>query len=161
MRDTNPATNDALLNALVKDFVAHNYDVNYLIRTIMQSATYQASSTPLKENADDDKYGSHYVIKRLPAEVMLDAYSQVTQVPEKFDGYAAGMRAMQLPDTAVTSYFLTAFGRPLRQQTRETERTSVPTITQALHIINGDTLNNKLRDPGQLGRHDDPARVLG
>jgi hypothetical protein len=147
MRDTNPATNDALLNALVKDFVAHNYDVNYLIRTIMQSATYQASSTPLKENADDDKYGSHYVIKRLPAEVMLDAYSQVTQVPEKFDGYAAGMRAIQLPDTAVTSYFLTAFGRPLRQQTRESERTSVPTITQALHIINGDTLNNKLRDP--------------
>jgi Protein of unknown function (DUF1553)/Protein of unknown function (DUF1549)/Bacterial Ig-like domain (group 2) len=148
LRDTNPATNDALLNALVKDFIAHNYDVNYLVRTIMQSATYQASSTPLKENSDDDKYGSHYVIKRLPAEVMLDAYSQVTQTPEKFDGYAAGMRAMQLPDTAVTSYFLTAFGRPLRQQTRETERTSVPTITQALHIINGDTLNNKLRDPG-------------
>ena len=81
MRDTNPATNDALLNALVKDFVAHNYDVNYLIRTIMQSATYQTSSVPLKENADDDKYGSHYVIKRLPAEVMLDAYSEVTQSP--------------------------------------------------------------------------------
>jgi hypothetical protein len=147
LRDTNPATNDALLNALVKDFVAHDYDVNYLIRTIMQSATYQTSSEPLKENADDDKYGSHYVIKRLPAEVMLDAYSQVTQIPEKFDGYAPGMRALQLPDTAVTSYFLTAFGRPARQQTRETERTSVPTITQALHIINGDTLNNKLRDP--------------
>ena len=147
MRDTNPATNDALLNALVKDFVAHNYDVNYLIRTIMQSATYQTSSAPLKENADDDKYGSHYVIKRLPAEVLLDAYSEVTQRPEKFDGYAAGMRALQLPDTAVTSYFLTAFGRPIRQQTRESERTSVPTITQALHIINGDTLNNKLRDP--------------
>jgi Protein of unknown function (DUF1549)/Protein of unknown function (DUF1553)/Bacterial Ig-like domain (group 2) len=147
MRDTNPATNDALLNALVKDFVAHNYDVNYLVRTIMQSATYQTSSAPLKENADDDKYGSHYVIKRLPAEVLLDAYSEVTQRPEKFDGYATGMRALQLPDTAVTSYFLTAFGRPIRQQTRESERTSVPTITQALHIINGDTLNNKLRDP--------------
>ena len=70
----------------MKDFVAHNFDVDYLIRTIMQSATYQASSTPLKENADDDKFGSHYVIKRLPAEVLLDAYSQVTKVPEKFDG---------------------------------------------------------------------------
>jgi len=55
---------------------------------------------------------------------------------------------MQLPDTAVKSYFLTAFGRPLRQQTRESERTSVPTVTQALHIINGDTLNYKLRSPG-------------
>jgi len=148
LRDTNPASNEELLNALVKDFVAHNYDVNYLIRTIMQSATYQTSSKPLKENIEDDRYGSHYAIKRLPAEVLLDAYSQVTQIPEKFDDYPVGMRGMQLPDTAVKSYFLTAFGRPARQQTRETERTSVPTITQALHIINGETLNNKLRAPG-------------
>jgi len=146
LRDTNPATNEELLDALVQDFLAHNYDVDYLIRTIMQSAAYQTSSKPLKENIEDDKYGSHYAIKRLPAEVLLDAYSQVTQVPEKFDGYPVGMRGMQLPDTAVKSYFLTAFGRPIRQQTRESERTSVPTITQALHIINGDTLNNKLRD---------------
>jgi Protein of unknown function (DUF1549)/Protein of unknown function (DUF1553)/Bacterial Ig-like domain (group 2) len=148
LRDTNPATNDELLNGLVKDFTAHDFDIDYLIRTIMQSATYQTSSQPLKENADDDKYGSHYVIKRLPAEVLLDAYSQVAQAPEKFDGYPVGMRALQLPDTAVKSYFLNAFGRPIRQQTRESERTSVPTITQALHIINGDTLNNKLRAPG-------------
>ena len=101
----------------------------------------------MKENADDDKYGSHYLIKRLPAEVLLDAYSQVTGEPEKFDGYPAGTRALQLPDTAVKSYFLNAFGRPVREQTRESERTSVPTITQALHIINGDTLNNKVRAP--------------
>ena len=148
LRDTNPATNDELLNALVKEFIAHNFDVDYLIRTIMESATYQASSVPLKDNSDDDKYGSHFVIRRLPAEVLLDAYSQVTQVAEKFDGYPAGMRGMQLPDTAVKSYFLTAFGRPVRQQTRESERTSVPTITQALHVINGDTVNNKLRAPG-------------
>ena len=148
LRDTNPATNEELLNALVQDFIEHKYDVNYLIRTIMQSATYQTSSRPLKENIDDDKYCSHYVIKRLPAEVLLDAYSQATQVPEKFEGFPAGMRGMQLPDTAVKSYFLTAFGRPIRQQTRESERTSVPTITQALHIINGETLNDKLRAPG-------------
>src|ERR1039457_3994428 len=148
LRDTNPATNDELLDALVKDFVEHNFEVDHLIRTIMQSATYQASSRPLKDHADDDKYGSHFVIRRLPAEVLLDAYSQVTQVAENFDKYPAGTRAMQLPDTAVKSYFLTAFGRPLRQQTRESERTSVPTITQALHIMNGDTLNEKLRAPG-------------
>jgi len=147
LRDTNPATNDELLNALVKDFVDHNYDVDHLIRTIMQSATYQTSSRPLKENIDDDKYGSHFVIKRLPAEVLLDAYSQVAQVSEKFEGYPAGMRGLQLPDTAVKSYFLTSFGRPVRQQSRESERSSVPTITQALHIINGETLNNKLRAP--------------
>jgi Protein of unknown function (DUF1549)/Protein of unknown function (DUF1553)/Bacterial Ig-like domain (group 2) len=147
LRATNPATNDELLNALQKDFVAHHFDIDHMIRTIMQSATYQTSSEPLKENADDDKYCSHYSIKRLPAEVLLDAYSQVTQVPEKFDGYPAGLRALQLPDTAVKSYFLDAFGRPARMQARESERTSVPTVTQALHIFNGDTLNNKLRAP--------------
>lgn len=148
LRATNPSTNDELLNELTTDFTAHNFDINHMIRTIMQSATYQTASEPLKENASDDKYGSHYLIKRLPAEVLLDAYSQVTREPEKFAGYPAGTRALQLPDTAVKSYFLDAFGRPIRQQTRESERTSVPTITQALHIINGDTLNNKLRAPG-------------
>lgn len=148
LRDTNPATNEELLNALVKDFVTHHYDLDYLIRIIMQSATYQTSSQPLTQNAGDDKYCSHFQIRRLPAEVLLDAYSQVTQISEKFDGYPPGTRGMELPDTAVKSYFLTAFGRPERQQTRESERSSVPTITQALHIINGDTLNNKLRAPG-------------
>ncbi len=147
LRDTNPATNEELLDALVKDFIAHHYDVDHLIRTIMQSATYQTTSKPLKDNADDDKYGSHFLIRRLPAEVLLDAYSQVTQSPEIFDGYPVGTRGSQLPDSAVKSYFLTAFGRPERQQTRESERSSVPTITQALHIINGETLNNKLRAP--------------
>lgn len=150
LRATNPSTNDELLGELVKDFTAHNFDIDYMIRTIMQSATYQASSEPLKENIADDKYNSHYLIKRLPAEVLLDAYSQVTREPEKFNGYPAGTRALQLPDTAVKSYFLDAFGRPAREQTRESERTSVPTITQALHVINGVTLNNKVRASGNV-----------
>lgn len=150
MRDTNPPTNEALLNAMTKDFVAHHMDVNYLIRTIMQSATYQTSSQPTKENVVDEKYYSHYLIRRLPAEVLLDALSQVTKEPEQFAGYPLGTRALQLPDTAVKSYFLTAFGRPLREQTQESERSSVPTITQALHIINGDTLNGKLRAKGNV-----------
>ncbi len=147
MRGTNPPTNEELLSALTKDFVAHNFDVDYLIKTIMQSATYQTSSEPNQHNQDDEKYLSHYLIRRLPAEVLLDALSAVTQSPEKFDGYPLGMRAMQLPDTAVQNYFLSAFGRPAREQTRESERTSDPSITQALHVINGDTLNDKLRAP--------------
>lgn len=148
LRDTNPPTNSELLDALTKDFVAHHFDVDYLIRTIMESATYQTSSRPIRGNEDDNEFSSHYLIRRLPAEVILDAISQVTQVPESFEGYPAGTRALQLPDTAVTDFFLTAFGRPLRQQTRESERSSVPTVTQALHAFNGDTLNNKLRAPG-------------
>jgi hypothetical protein len=150
MRATNPPTNEALLAAMVKDFVAHHMDVDYLIRTIMQSATYQTSSRPTEQNVVDQKYYSHYLVRRLPAEVLLDAISSVTQEPERFNGYPLGTRALQLPDTAVQSYFLTAFGRPVREQTQESERSSVPTITQALHIINGDTLNNKLRAQGNV-----------
>jgi hypothetical protein len=149
----------------VKDFVDHDFDVQHLIKTIMNSATYQTSAEPLKENAQDEKYYSHYILRRLPAEVLLDALSQVTQVPTPFEGYPAGMRALQLPDTKVNSYFLTVFGRPLREQTNESERQSDPSITQALHIINGDTLNEKLRAPGgtvemltKLGLSD--ARVI-
>jgi hypothetical protein len=148
MRNSNPPSNEELLNALVKDFVRGGFDVNHLIRTIMNSATYQTSSLANPYNVQDEKYASHYLIRRLPAEVLLDALSQVTEVPEKFEGYPLGMRALQLPDTAVQNYFLTAFGRPPREQTRESERTSVPTITQALHAINGGTLNNKLRATG-------------
>ena len=148
LRETNPPTNDELFSALAADFVKHGFDVRYLIRAIMNSATYQTAADPEKDNAQDDKYYSHYVIRRLPAEVLLDAISQVTQVPEKFEGYPVGMRAMQLPDTRVDSYFLTVFGRPERLQNAVSERQSDPSITQALHVINGDTLNQKLRAPG-------------
>jgi hypothetical protein len=148
LRDTNPPTNEELFNALAADFVKHGFDVRYLIRTIMNSAAYQTSAEPRKDNAQDDRYYSHYVIRRLPAEVLLDAISQVTQLPEKFEGYPVGMRAMQLPDTRVDSYFLTAFGRPERLLNAVSERQSDPSISQALHAINGDTLNQKLRAPG-------------
>ena len=148
LRDTNPPTNEELFNALAADFVKHGFDVRYLIRTIMNSATYQTAATPQKDNALDDKYYSHYVIRRLPAEALLDAVSQVAQVPEKFEGYPVGMRAMQLPDSRVDSYFLTVFGRPERLQNAVSERQSDPSITQALHVINGDTLNQKLQASG-------------
>ena len=150
MRTSNPPTNEDLMNALVKDFVSHGFDVKHLIRTIVESATYQTASEPNAQNLQDEKYYSHYIIRRLPAEVLLDAFSEVTKVPENFAGYPVGMRALELPDTRVDSYFLTAFGRPPRLQTRESERTSEPSVTQALHIINGETLNRKLRAMGGM-----------
>jgi len=148
LRSTNPASNDELFAAVARDFVAHGYDVKHLIRTIMTSATYQRSSQTSALNIDDDRYYSHYLIRRLPAEVILDAFSQVTGVPEKFEGYPLGTRALQLPDTRVKSYFLTAFGRPERLVTSAAERQQDPTLAQALHVINGDTLNRKLMAEG-------------
>src|SRR5207253_6523334 len=90
----------------------------------------------------------HYYPRRLIAEVLLDAVSQVSGVPTPFKDYAPGTRALQLPDTKVDSYFLKTFGRPDRMITCECERTSLPSMAQALHISNGDTVNQKLQAKG-------------
>jgi len=153
MRATNPPSNEELLNALTKDFTDHGFDIKHLIRTIMNSAAYQRSSKPSgpnETNKQDERYYSRYIIKRLPAEAMLDAISQITGVLTEFPGQPAGTRAMQLPDSRVNSYFLTIFGKPPRLATCECERTSEPSVTQALHVINGDTINQKLRAPGGI-----------
>jgi hypothetical protein len=78
------------------------------------------------------------------AEVLLDAYSQATGAPTEFKGYPAGWRAIQLPDSNVESYFLSSFGRAQREQTCTCERTAEPSVTQVLHIFNGDSVNKKL-----------------
>jgi hypothetical protein len=154
LRQTNPPTNEELLTWLEKDFVAHQYDVQYLIRTILNSATYQRSSKPVPGNAADDRFYSHYLIRRLPAEVILDAYAQVTGVSGDFAIYAdtkpvfhfaPGTRALQLPDVQIASPFLDAFGRPERTQTCSCERQQDSSVGQALHLNNGQTLNDKLR----------------
>lgn len=147
LRATNPTSNEELMTALTKQFVESDYDMKALITLIMNSATYQQSSITNETNANDDRYYSHYIVRRLPAEVILDAISQVTGRPEKFPGFPAGTRALQLPDTNVDSYFLTTFGRPERLQTSAAERQQDATLTQAVHAINGDTINEKLQAP--------------
>jgi hypothetical protein len=152
VRATNPASNEELFQALSKDFVEHKFDIKHLIRTVMNSTTYQLSSEANATNQDDRKFYSKYIVKRLPAEVLLDSLSQVTGVPTAFAGYPAGTRALQLPDTQVVSQFLNVFGRPARNICDSSERSFDPTISQALHVINGDTLNKKLSAPdGYIG----------
>jgi hypothetical protein len=160
LRETNPPTNPELLDALAKDFIDHKYDVKHLARTILNSATYQRSSRPLETNAADDRFYSRYLVRRLPAEVILDAYSDVTGVPTAFGqvnlgptggvakaNYPPGTRAMQLPDSLLVSPFLDAFGRAEREQTCSCEKSVDASVRQALHLNNGKTLNDKLRDP--------------
>jgi hypothetical protein len=165
VRATNPASNEELFAALSDDFVKSGYDVKRLTRTIMNSGVYQLSADSNAANQMDTKYYSRYFVKRLPAEVLLDALSQVTGVPTKFGGYPAGTHALQLPDVQVQSQFLSAFGRPKRIICDAGERSSEPNIAQALHVINGDTLNKKLSDANgyaalavKLGLSD--ARIL-
>jgi len=147
IRSTNPPSNEPLMNALVDGFVKSGYDIKHLCRIILSSATYQRSWRTSPANVNDDRYFSHYLARRLPAEVILDAVSQVTQAPTAFSGFPKGTRAMQLPDTSVDSYFLDAFGRPQRAATCDCERDTQPNLRQALHVINGDTLNEKLSMP--------------
>jgi hypothetical protein len=159
LRQTNPPTNAELFDALAKEFIDRKYDVKALMQTIMNSAAYQRSSKPVSGNAADDRFYSHYLIRRLPAEVILDAYSQVTGVPTPFDqvksgasdsstgynGYPIGTRALQLPDSKVVSQFLDAFGRPDRSQACSCDRQQDSSVSQALHVNNGQTLNDKIR----------------
>ncbi|MFO0814683.1 MAG: DUF1549 and DUF1553 domain-containing protein [Gemmatales bacterium] len=159
IRQTNPPTNPALLEALEKDFITHGYDLRRLMRLILNSGTYQRSSRTVPGNESDDRFYSHYLVRRLKAEVILDAYSQVLDVPTPFNevesggrdaitatkDYPLGTRAQQLPDSRVVSRFLASFGRPEREQVCACEREADATVGQALHVNNGQTLNDKLR----------------
>ena len=146
-RDSNPASNDALLNALARDFVDHGFDVKHTIRTIMRSRTYQLSARPNEFNQHDEKYFSHAVTKLYTAEQLLDAICAATDVPEKFAGLPLGTRATQLPDGEVNHVFLKTFGQPARELACECERESDSNLAQALQLINGPTIHNKLRHP--------------
>jgi hypothetical protein len=157
LRASNPASNAPLLEALCDFLIKERYDLKALMRLLMQSATYQRSSDSSPGNKDDSRYFARYYPRRLSAEVLSDSISAVTGVPEQFteiqmqDGstekttfYPKGFRAIQLYDSAVKSYFLKTFGRNQREITCECERSTQPSVVQALHLSNGTTLNDKL-----------------
>jgi hypothetical protein len=156
LRMTNPASNEKLLSEAAGFLVKNRFDLKALMREILTSETYQRSSVARPENKDDTRFYARYYPRRLMAEVMLDAVSQATAQPTAFrmdkrnankgigDSYPMGYRALQLPDSHTASYFLDSFGRPDRVATCECERTNEPSMAQALHLANGDTLNVKL-----------------
>jgi len=144
-RDSNPPLNEALLDAMSKDFAEHNFDLKYLVRTIMNSRTYQLTSRTLPLNADDSLYFSHAVTRMLQAEVLADAVSQITGVPDEFPGYPAETRAVQLAGTKARTPFLKTFGRPDRNLPCECEREKDPNLFQALALISGRDVHGKLK----------------
>lgn len=144
IRLTNPASNEKLFARLAQELVRNKYDLKSLMRMIVQSETYQRSHAILKENAADQRFYAHSYPRRLKAEVLLDAISQVTGVPTPFKDQPAGTRAIQLPDASVASYFLDTFGRPERLLTCTCERSDEPSMTQVLHLTNGKTIQEKI-----------------
>jgi hypothetical protein len=165
-RDSNPSANDALLDALAREFVDSNFDVKHVVRLIANSRTYQLSSHANPANPDDEKYFSHALVrrKRLTAELLLDAICAATGVPETFADMPPGTRAVQLPDGQViytggryASWdrhpFLKALGQPAREAVCECERESDVNLARALEMKNGEFVLGKLRSPdGRIGR---------
>jgi hypothetical protein len=152
-RDSNPSANDELLAALAKDFVDHHFDLKHVIRVIANSRTYQLSAQTNDSNKDDNKYFSHAVTKLLTAEQLLDAICTATEMPEKYPGLPLGTRATQLPDGDVNNVFLKTFGQPARELACECEREGDSNLAQALQLINGPTINDKIRNANnRLGK---------
>ncbi len=153
LRSTNPATNAELLDALTAKFCESNFDLKQLLRTIMTSRLYQLSSQPTAANAADDRFYSHYRVKRLAAEPLLDAIDYATGSPTKFKNLPQGTRATELPDAEYPDYFLTTFAKPRRATVCECERSPDANLAQALHTLNGDILAKKISDrQGRVAR---------
>jgi hypothetical protein len=144
LRATNPPTNLALWKALNAEFVAQKFSLRALMRAVLTSRAYQLSSATRPGNETDARFYSHYYARRLPAEVLLDAICDTTGVPERFDGYPVGVRAVQVPDPGSASYFLRAFGRSERVTACACERTGDVSLPNVLHLICGDTITGKL-----------------
>jgi hypothetical protein len=144
MRDTNPATNRELLDALTKDF-SSKFDLKDLVRTICRSTTYQLSSLPNGQNATDRQSFSRYYPRRLTAEVLLDSIDQMNGTVTAFAGLPQGSRAIQIPDHGgVNSYFLTVFGKPGGASACECERSGDASLAQSLHLLNSPDIHGKM-----------------
>jgi hypothetical protein len=147
MRVTNPPSNPELLDALAKDLIEHKFDLKHLIRTIMNSTAYQLSSEPMPGNIHDQQNYARAYPRRLLAEVLLDGICQVTGSPENYNGLPKGIRAIQLPDESVPSYFLDVFSRPTRETACECERPREANLAQSLHLLNSNEVQSKVANP--------------
>jgi hypothetical protein len=151
-RVSNPASNPELLEELGKRFTASKYSLKQLVRDICNSRTYQRSTQRNESNEVDERNFAHALIRRIKAENLLDAICAVTETKEKFQGLPLGSRAVQLADGGSSTYFLTTFGRATRETVCSCEVKMEPTLSQSLHLLNGDTVNAKIQQGGLIPR---------
>lgn len=144
MRATTPASVEGLLEALAEEFIRSEYDTRHIIKLILNSRTYQLSAVPNETNELDDRFFSRFMPRPLMAQVLLDVLNDVTGTSEKYGRYPKGTRAIEVP-LPVTSRFLNLFGRSDREFLGNLDPLLEPTLPQALHIINSNYVNSKLR----------------
>lgn len=147
MRATNPPTNVELMTALSQDFRSSGFDLKHLLRNIMTSRLYQLESQPTPENASDTRFYSHFPVKRIAAEPLLDAIDYATSSQTKFPNLPLGTKAIELPDSNYPNPFLVTFGKPKRTSVCECDRVRDESLAQALHTLNGDLVAGKIADP--------------
>ncbi|MBM3458319.1 MAG: DUF1553 domain-containing protein, partial [Armatimonadetes bacterium] len=148
LRDSNPAANPALLQALAQDFVQHGYDLRHTVRLLMNSRTYQLSAEPNATNRADERFFSRAIPQRLPAESLLDAITQVTGVSDRAGRQPSTVRAALLPSINKFRHpFLKLFGQPARESVCACERNDEATLGQAFALISGDLIAGRLTRP--------------
>jgi hypothetical protein len=152
MRVSNPPSNPELLAALAKHLTGHNYDFKSLVRDICNSHAYQRSTRANDGNRFDQRNFARGRIRRIQAEMLLDCISQATETKDKFPGLPLGARAVQIADGASSTYFLSTFGRSPRETVCACDVKTEPTLSQALHLLNGDTVQAKIRSGGAIAR---------
>lgn len=158
LRPDNPPVNPALLAALERKFIESHYNVKALFRFILNSQTYQRSSLARTSDPVAEANFAHYALRRLDAEVLIDALNQITgthesyssAIPEPFTFIPERTRAAALPDGSITSAFLEAFGRPARDTGIESERNNTMTANQRLLLLNSSQVRRKLEQGPKL-----------
>jgi hypothetical protein len=151
-RVSNPPVNAPLLDELGRRFAASGWDFRALVRDIVTSRTYQRSCEPNASNRLDETNFSHALVRRQRAEVLLDVIAQVTDTTNKFPGLPKGARAVQVADGRTTNYFLTTFGRATREDVCSCAVKMDPSLSQALHLLNGDAANDRIKQGGLVAR---------
>jgi len=157
-RADNPASNPQLLALLSRELVASKYDMKHVFRLILNSRTYQLSSIPASKDPAAEVNFAYYPIRRLDAEVLIDALCQITgtteqyssMIPEPFTWIPPDCRSIALPDGSITSAFLDMFGRPARDTGLESERNNNPTAAQRLHLLNSSHIRGKIEKSKKL-----------
>jgi hypothetical protein len=152
VRVSNPASNQELLDELAKKFTEYKYDFKKLVRDICTSATYQRATQPNPSNESDTRNFARASIRRIRAETLYDCISQVTETKDKFPGLPLGARAVQIADGSTTTYFLTTFGRATRETVCSCEVKLEPTLSQSLHLLNGQTTGSKIVNGALVAR---------
>jgi hypothetical protein len=145
VRVSNPPSNPELHEMLGKKLTEYNYDFRKLVRDICTSMTYQRSTIVNETNQSDKKNFAHGTVRRLRAEVLADGVASITGKTTKYQGLPLGARAVQIADGTATNYFLTTFGRASRETCMANEVKLDPTLSQALHFLNGDTINESIK----------------